>query len=46
MGVGKAIMSFFGLDLGPTRSPLPQLSEGLVAGLREELDGIGFFTWC
>jgi len=45
-GVGKAIMSFFGLDLGPTRSPLPQLSESLVAGLREELDGIGFFNWC
>lgn len=44
-GVGKTIMRFLGLDLGPARAPLPQLSESLEAGLREELEGIGFFTW-
>jgi len=44
-GVAKAIMRFLGLDLGPARSPLSQLSESVEAGLREELDGIGFFTW-
>lgn len=44
-GVGKAIMRYLGLDLGPARSPLSQLSESMEAGLREELDHIGFFTW-
>ena len=43
--VGKAIMRFLGLDLGPARSPLSQLSDSVETGLREELDGIGFFIW-
>jgi len=43
--VGKAFMRFLGLDLGPARSPLSELSDSVEAGLREELDGIGFFTW-
>jgi len=43
--VGKAIMRFLGLDLGPARLPLSELSGSVEAGLREELDGIGFFTW-
>lgn len=42
--VGKAIMRFLGLDLGPARSPL-SLSESQEAQLREELDSIGFFAW-
>ncbi|RMX50672.1 hypothetical protein pdam_00021430 [Pocillopora damicornis] len=43
-GVGKAIMRFLGLDLGPARSPL-SLSESQEAQLRDELGNIGFFTW-
>lgn len=44
-GVGKTIMRFLGLDLGPARSPNAQLSQSQETELREELDKIGFFTW-
>lgn len=44
-GVGKAIMRFLGLDLGPSRPPLSQLSAMQEAALREELEEIGFFAW-
>lgn len=44
-GVGKAIMRFLGLDLGPARFPLSQLTESQEADLKEELDKIGFFSW-
>ncbi|KAJ7392858.1 hypothetical protein OS493_010519 [Desmophyllum pertusum] len=44
-GVWKTIMRFLGLDLGPARSPLSQLSESQEAEFREELDKIGFFSW-
>ena len=44
-GVGKAIMGFLGLDLGPARSPIARLNKSQEAALREDLDKIGFFGW-
>lgn len=42
----KAIMGMIGLDCGPVRSPLRNLSERSVSELRKRLEGIGFFEYC
>ncbi|MCA9192862.1 MAG: dihydrodipicolinate synthase family protein [Planctomycetales bacterium] len=41
----KAIMSFIGLDCGPSRLPIAPLSDSAREQLREKLDTIGFFQW-
>jgi len=41
----KALMAMIGVDCGPVRPPLRQLSEAACAELRAELEAIGFFRW-
>lgn len=41
----KTVMSFIGLDCGPTRLPLTPLSGTAVSALRQELEALGFFRW-
>ena len=43
---GKRIMKFLGLDCGPNRLPLQNLSEQEENKLREELEEIDFFESC
>lgn len=43
---GKAIMKMIGLDCGPARPPLRNLTPDQSAQLRAELDRIGFFEFC
>ena len=43
---GKRIMKFLGLDCGPSRLPLQNLSDKEEKALRTELDEIGFFGFC
>ncbi len=43
---GKRIMKFLGLDCGPSRLPLQNLSDQEEKALRSELDEIGFFGFC
>lgn len=42
---GKAIMALAGINCGPCRSLLKNLTAAEVDNLAEELDSIGFFTW-
>jgi N-acetylneuraminate lyase len=42
---GKATMKLIGLDCGPTRLPLPQLTPAGERSLRAELKEIGFFDF-
>ena len=42
---GKAIMGLIGVDCGPVRLPLRQLSPSEIASLREGLAGGGFFEF-
>ena len=44
-GAQKAIMAMVGLDCGPARLPIRSLSPEAAAGLRKDLEGIGFFDW-
>jgi len=41
----KAVMELIGLDCGPTRLPVPRLSEQGRNRLRDELASLGFFQW-
>ena len=41
----KAVMGLIGLDCGPTRLPLPSLSEQERQALRDDLTALGFFGW-
>lgn len=43
---GKRIMKFLGLDCGPNRLPLQNISEQEEAAMKEELEAIGFFSYC
>lgn len=43
---GKAIMKMIGIDCGPVRLPLRNLSKEQCDELYTELDRIGFFTYC
>ena len=45
MQSAKAVMQWVGVDCGPARPPLPQASCEDLAGLRTELETIGFFEW-
>ena len=45
-GAGKAIMKITGLDCGPVRLPLRNLTDEQEAGLRADLERIGFFDYC
>jgi N-acetylneuraminate lyase len=42
---GKAMMKLIGLDCGPVRLPLRNLSAGQEAGLRDALNTLGFFDY-
>jgi N-acetylneuraminate lyase len=42
---GKAIMKLVGLDCGPARLPMRNLSEAEVGVLRAQLEAIGFFEF-
>jgi N-acetylneuraminate lyase len=41
----KATMRLVGVDCGPVRLPLRALPPAAIAGLRDELEEIGFFDW-
>jgi N-acetylneuraminate lyase len=45
MQSAKAVMNWVGVNCGPARPPLPQLSGDELDVLREELEAIGFFDW-
>ena len=40
---GKAMMKLSGIDCGPCRLPLKNLSDEQIAQLKEKLEGIGYF---
>ncbi|WP_432800210.1 dihydrodipicolinate synthase family protein [Poriferisphaera sp. WC338] len=42
---GKAIMKMVGVDCGPTRLPLKNLSDAEYNALQDALTSIGFFDW-
>lgn len=41
----KAVMEWFGVDCGPVRAPLENLTVEGKSQLRAELEAIGFFDW-
>lgn len=43
---GKRIMKFLGLECGPNRLPLQNISEQEEAALKKDLEAIGFFNYC
>jgi N-acetylneuraminate lyase len=43
---GKRIMKFLGMDCGPNRLPLQNISEPEEAAMKKELETIGFFSYC
>ena len=43
---GKRIMKFLGLDCGPNRIPLQNITADEEEKLKSELEEIGFFTYC
>ena len=43
---GKAIMEMIGLNCGPVRLPLMDISPAKKADLRKRLEEIGFFEYC
>jgi N-acetylneuraminate lyase len=43
---GKAMMKLVGLDCGPVRPPLSNLTPEQFDAMRVELDRIGFFSFC
>ncbi len=42
----KAIMKMIGLDCGPVRLPMQNISDEQAASLRDDLEAIGFFDYC
>ncbi len=45
MHSAKAVMNMAGVDCGPARPPLPQVSDTDRETLRSELEALGFFDW-
>jgi len=45
MHSAKAVMEMVGVDCGPARPPLPQLTEEERSALRAQLETLGFFEW-
>jgi N-acetylneuraminate lyase len=45
MGAAKATMEMLGVDVGPARLPNVTLSADQKAGLRRDLETLGFFGW-
>ena len=43
---GKRMMKFLGLDCGPNRLPLQNISDAEEAAMKKELEAIGFFSYC
>jgi N-acetylneuraminate lyase len=43
---GKRIMKFLGLDCGPNRLPLQNISKEEESAIKSELEDIGFFNFC
>jgi len=43
---GKRIMKFLGMDCGPNRLPLQNISMQEEAKMKQELEAIGFFDYC
>jgi len=43
---GKRIMKFLGMDCGPNRLPLQNISEQEETNMKKELKAIGFFDYC
>ncbi len=43
---GKRIMKFLGMDCGPNRLPLQTLSDQEEENMKQELESIGFFSYC
>jgi N-acetylneuraminate lyase len=46
LNAGKSAMKFVGVDCGPVRLPLRQLTERQEAELRAALEQVGFFEYC
>ena len=42
---GKSMMKLIGIDCGPTRSPLPKLSDNEFSKLKEELKKVDFYKY-
>lgn len=45
LGAAKAVMGFLGVEVGPPRLPLRELSEREKAELRRALEKLGYFDW-
>ena len=45
IGAAKAVMKMLGVDVGPARLPISNLTSTQVTALREQLESIGFFDW-
>jgi N-acetylneuraminate lyase len=43
MAANKAIMKLIGLDCGPVRPPLPQITSAQESAMQADLARIGFF---
>jgi N-acetylneuraminate lyase len=43
---GKRIMKFLGLDCGPNRIPIQNITTDEEKQLKSELEGIDFFSFC
>jgi len=43
---GKRIMKFLGMDCGPNRLPLQNISDQEEEAIKMELEAIGFFSYC
>lgn len=43
---GKRMMKFLGLDLGPNRIPIQNITQGEETQMRADLEEIGFFEFC
>lgn len=43
---GKRMMKFLGMDCGPNRLPLQNLSDLEESAMKKELESIGFFSYC
>ncbi len=46
LSASKAMMRMIGLDLGPCRPPLVDLTGHRYDELRAALEQVGFFQWC
>ena len=46
LAAGKLVMKLIGVDCGPVRPPLRQLTAEREQSLRDELERVGFFDYC